>query len=154
MNVHTESLVLPLFAARPQDPARTIAAIWFQITDFSSWVQWLPNSRSVVVLDTGEVGRGSRLQNKTELGAEVWQVNYWDAGRRIVFRIADGNSQCACALETRSGDDHAIDLLFIMEFELKGVRTLMRPILAPIYARRARQYAENLRLWLLKTVLE
>lgn len=154
MNVHTESLVLPLFAARPQSPGQTIAAIWLQITDLSEWEHWLPNATSVAVLDAGEIARGSRLQVNTEMGTEVWQVDYWDRGRRIVFRISQGNCQHACAIETRSGADHAIDLLFVMEFELRGLRRLMRPLFAPIYARRARGYADNLRFWLLEKVPE
>lgn len=148
MNVHTERLVLPLFKSLQQDPAGVIASIWFQLTDFCGWEQWLPHALSVVVLDTGSLSRGTRLQVNAELGAEIWQVSYWDTDRRIVFQISARNRRRACAIETRLTADRGIELVFDMEFELTGARRLLRPILAQIYARRTRLYAENLQQWL------
>lgn len=148
LNVHTERLVLPLGGPQQQDPAEIIESLWFRFTDFCGWEQWLPHVYSVVVLDTGSLSRGSRLQVNAELGTEIWQVSYWDAGRRIVFQISARNRRRACAVETRLTADRGIELVFDMEFELTGLRRWLRPVLARMYARRTRLYAENLRIWL------
>lgn len=85
------------------------ALIWEQLVDFSLWARWMPGVRAVHRLDSGPVGRGSRLQIERRFSSEVWEITHWHCHHRLDFEIV--NSRCRAGFSVRLtpgiDDDHA-----------------------------------------------
>lgn len=92
------------------------ALIWEHLVDFKKWPQWCSGFRQVKRLDSGVVGRGSRLQIETGAGSQIWEIIYWEPGRRLDFEIDQHDLRCGYSFQIRAQDDPAYaDLDLYME---------------------------------------
>lgn len=100
------------------------------------------------MLDEGAIGRGTRFRLETNFGSELWQVSYWDAGKRLIFQIHAGLRRWACAFETRIGESGQVEVALEFEFEITGLRRSISPLGKWLDRRRAQAFADALGVWL------
>lgn len=126
-----------------------VAAVWFRLGDCSQWPQWLPRARHVALLDSNApVGRGTRLQVDTGTITELWEVSYWDEGKRVIFQVSAGLTRRAYAFETRSTASGGLEIVLEQETEMRGLTRLLRPFYRRIHRHRLRETGQSLQYWL------
>jgi len=93
------------------------ALMWQQLVDFEHWPDWWGDVQSVQQLDKGAPGRGSQLQVSSSFDQQLWEVIYWQSGRRVDFEILDRHCRAGLSFAIQPGSDseHAI-LTLDMEF--------------------------------------
>ena len=148
LSSHTHTTVVTIAGNEPAEPAQQIALIWFRLTDFASWAEWVPRTSAAVTLDAGAIGRGTRFRLETSFGSELWQVSYWDAGKRVIFQVHTDRRRWACAIETRKGESGQVEVVLEFEFEVSGLRRGISPLSKWLDRRRARSFADALSAWL------
>lgn len=86
------------------------ALVWEQLVDIASWVQWMPDVKAVNRLDSGPLGRGTRIQVDKALHSEIWEVTHWHDQRRIDIEIDGPSCRVGFCVQLAKGadEDHAI----------------------------------------------
>jgi len=84
--------------------------IWEQLVDFTSWVRWMPGVRAVNRLDSGPIGRGSRLQIEHSFRSEIWEVIHWHCHHRLDFEAVNAHCRAGFSVRLAPGidEDHAV----------------------------------------------
>lgn len=81
------------------------ALIWEQLVDFRSWARWMPGVRAVHRLDSGPVGRGSRLQIERSFRTDIWEIIHWHCHHRLDFEIASSHCRAGFSVRLAPGID-------------------------------------------------
>ncbi len=86
------------------------ALVWEQLVDFDRWTRWMPGARSVNRLDTGPIGRGSRIQVDRLFHSEIWEIIHWHCHQRVDFEIVTAHCRVGFSVRLSQGmdPDHAI----------------------------------------------
>jgi hypothetical protein len=108
--------------------------------DFENWSSWLPGIDTVTRLDTGNTGRGSRLELQGKLVRHDWVIAHWDPGNRVDFEITAAGKRLGYSYRINgAGDSQHAELRLNMEFEFSGPSSLFSVLLAAVEKRRGEQ---------------
>lgn len=93
------------------------AFVWNHLTDFSAWSGWWSDIRAVNRFDSGDIGRGSRLQIDKAFGSEQWTIAYWLPQARLDFEIQARHGRTGLSFVLEPGNDaETVRLTLGMEF--------------------------------------
>ncbi len=77
---------------------------WRRLSEFPSWPAWCIDIRSLVQLDSGQTGRGSKLQIDYRGQQQVWEIIYWEPQRRLDFEIMIRGLRCGFSFRLTDSD--------------------------------------------------
>ena len=108
--------------------------VWTATTDIERWPEWLPTIQSVIHLDGGPIGLGSRAQVKQPLQpVALWTVVAFEPDRRFVWTSVRSGLRLTATHEVTPHGDGALNLLRI---EAAGPLALvLRPVFGSLLRR-------------------
>ncbi|MCI5107248.1 MAG: SRPBCC family protein [Pseudomonadales bacterium] len=75
--------------------------VWKQLSEFERWPTWFSGIRSLQQLDSGQAGRGSKLQLNYRGEHQTWEILYWEPERRLDFEINDRGLRCGLSFQLK-----------------------------------------------------
>jgi hypothetical protein len=75
--------------------------VWKRLSDFERWPTWCSGIRSLQQLDSGQAGRGSKLQLNYRGEYQIWEILYWEPKRRLDFEINDRGLRCGLSFQLK-----------------------------------------------------
>ena len=81
------------------------ALVWEQLVDFAQWAAWMPDVKAVNRVDSGPVGRGSRIQVDRPFHTEFWEIIHWHHQQRFDFEVSNTHCRVGFSVTLTEGVD-------------------------------------------------